>query len=138
MRYAMPLLGGALIGAAASLLLAVAQETAGISGIVEGLLRPSAVARSWRAMFVTGLLVGGVALMLINPALFAAAPRPLGVVAVAGLLVGFGTRMGGGCTSGHGVCGISRLSLPSMTATITFIATGVITVLVYRSLAGAS
>jgi uncharacterized membrane protein YedE/YeeE len=137
MSYAMPLLGGALIGSAASLLLSVARETAGISGIVEGLLRPAAGARSWRAAFVGGLLLGGLALALINPGLIGGVPRPLAVVGLAGLLVGFGTRMGGGCTSGHGVCGISRLSTPSLMATITFIATGVITVLLYRTLSGA-
>jgi uncharacterized membrane protein YedE/YeeE len=134
--YAMPLIGGALIGAAASLLLALARETAGISGIVEGLLHPTS-GRPWRAAFVAGLLLGGLLLAILAPGHFGAAPRPLGVVAVAGLLVGFGTRMGGGCTSGHGVCGISRWSRPSMVATATFIATGIVTVLFYRMLTGA-
>jgi uncharacterized membrane protein YedE/YeeE len=99
-------------------------------------LRPPLGGRLWRGAFVVGLLLGGLAQAIWAPQHFGAAPRPLAVLAVAGLLVGFGTRMGGGCTSGHGVCGISRWSGPSIAATFTFIATGVATVLVYRVLAG--
>jgi uncharacterized protein len=136
--------GGALIGAAASLLLVAAHETAGISGILEGLMRPHDGGRSWRAAFVAGLLVGGLALAVFAPGgpgtagVFGGVPRPLGAVAVAGVLVGFGTRLGGGCTSGHGVCGISRLSLPSVVAVLTFIATGVATATLLRLAGGGS
>ncbi len=136
MTFAMwpALAGGALIGVAASLLLVFGRQTAGVSGIVAGLLRPQG--RGWRAAFVLGLIAGGLVLLVTSPSAFGGAPRGPGAVAAAGLLVGFGTRLGGGCTSGHGVCGTSRLSWPSMIAVVTFMATGIVTVLV-AGLAGA-
>ena len=122
--------GGALIGLSASLMLAFNGRGTGISGIVGGLLIPKAGDISWRALFVLGLLLGGVIALGVSPAAFSRGAAAPGVVAVAGLLVGFGTRVGNGCTSGHGVCGISRLSPRSLAATVTFIAAGAVTVLV--------
>ncbi len=121
--------GGALIGLSASLMLAFNGRVTGISGIVGGLLIPRPGDIAWRALFVMGLLVGGFIAMGISPAAFSRGVAAPGVVAVAGLLVGFGTRVGNGCTSGHGVCGISRLSPRSLAATVTFITAGAVTVL---------
>lgn len=130
-------LGGALIGVSASLLLLFNGRIAGISGIYSGLLSPKAGEVAWRAAFVGGLVVGGVALFLAAPTLFAVEyDRTLPMVAIAGLLVGFGVRLGSGCTSGHGVCGISRLSPRSLIATVTFIFTGAVTVFAVRALMG--
>jgi uncharacterized membrane protein YedE/YeeE len=124
-----PLAGGILIGLAASVLLLWSGRIAGISGIVGGLLRPKRGDVAWRAVFVAGLLAGGGLLALVHPAaLDVRAPGSLLSVALAGLLVGYGTRLGSGCTSGHGVCGVSRLSRRSLVATITFIAAGALTV----------
>lgn len=127
-----PLLGGAAIGAAAVIMLLFNGRIAGISGIVGGLLTRSGDA-GWRLSFTLGLVAGGVLLAVVWPEAFPASPsRPLTATAIAGVLVGFGTRMGGGCTSGHGVCGMSRLSSRSILATLTFIATGTITVFVFN------
>ncbi|MDP9149177.1 MAG: YeeE/YedE family protein [Myxococcota bacterium] len=132
------LLGGALIGSSASLLLLFNGRVAGISGIVGGLLRPRPREMSWRALFVAGLLVGGLMLLLLRPASFGAAPVSLPLAIVAGLFVGFGARLGGGCTSGHGVCGLSRLSGRSLAATMTFMATGALAAFVVQHLVGAA
>src|ERR1700742_116185 len=104
------LLGGALIGASASLLLYLSGRIAGISGIVAGLLRPRAGETAWRAAFVLGLFAGGAIVRAYAPQSFETTPVTVPWIIASGLLVGFGTRLGGGCTSGHGVCGISRLS----------------------------
>jgi uncharacterized membrane protein YedE/YeeE len=131
-----PLAGGALIGAAASLYLLTEGKVAGISGIVGGVLMRATGDRPVRLAFLLGLAIAGLAASLVAPAALGASPTPtLGVVA-AGLLVGFGTRLGNGCTSGHGVCGIGRLSVRSLAATLTFIATGVLTVLSTRHFLG--
>jgi uncharacterized membrane protein YedE/YeeE len=128
------LLGGILIGIATSLLLALNGRIAGISGII-GRLLVTRGDRAWRALFVAGLLVGGIVLRVAHPAAFPAeAARPIPLVALSGLLVGFGTRAANGCTSGHGVCGNSRFSLRSMVATATFIAAGMATVAIVRGL----
>lgn len=127
------LVGGAIIGASASLLLVLNGRVAGISGIVGGLLGEGEE-RTWRALFVIGLLLGGAVAMLVMPGAFAAAPPAIGIAIGAGLLVGAGTKLGSGCTSGHGVCGLSRLSARSLVATVTFIATGAIAVLAARAL----
>ncbi len=129
--------GGLLIGIASVLLLWAAGRIAGISGIVGGLLARPSGDTPWRVAFIAGLLIGGALYM-------AATGRPFAVelqagwpmMIVAGLLVGFGTRMGGGCTSGHGVCGIGRLSTRSIVATVTFMAVAVATVFVVRHLLG--
>jgi uncharacterized membrane protein YedE/YeeE len=124
------LLGGALIGTSASLLLMVNGRIAGISGILAGLIDPPVAdgERSWRAALLLGLLLGGVALWLLAPERFHGALSSPGAILAAGLLVGIGTRLSGGCTSGHGVCGVSRLSARSIAATVTFVAAGMITV----------
>ena len=122
------LIGGAVIGLASGLLLILNGRIAGISGIVGGVLLPKDGDRSWRASFVAGLIVGGVVLLFVRPATFPTADSPRLLLVIAGLLVGFGTRLGSGCTSGHGVCGIPRLSARSWIATCTFIVAGAITV----------
>lgn len=128
------LAGGLLIGLAAAVLITFAGRIAGISGIVGGLLRPAAGDRAWRLAFLGGLL--------LSPWIYAALAGPLvpridagwGTLLVAGSLVGVGTRYGAGCTSGHGVCGLSRLSLRSLAAVAVFMATGFATVFVGRHL----
>lgn len=129
------LAGGLLIGLAASLLLLLEGRIAGISGILGGLLRRCAQGEAgWRIAFLAGLI--GAPLLY---SLFATLPESrfdvgnLGLI-VAGLLVGYGTRLGAGCTSGHGVCGLSRGSIRSLAATLTFMATGFATVYVTRHL----
>lgn len=131
------LLGGALIGLAAAALMLFNGRIAGISGIVGGLLRSGADQRGWRIAFVLGLTAAPLAYQL-----FAALPdsrieASWPVLIVAGLLVGFGTRYGSGCTSGHGVCGLSRLSARSLVATLLFMAAGFIVVYLLRHLLGA-
>lgn len=131
------LAGGILIGVAASILLAFNGRIAGISGVVGELLVPGSPRKSWRLAFVAGLFTGGLLLLAFLPGSVVPHPaRSLPAVAVAGLIVGFGTRMGNGCTSGHGVCGIPRGSVRSITATVTFIATGILTVALVNALAG--
>jgi uncharacterized membrane protein YedE/YeeE len=122
------LAGGALIGVSASLMLAFNGRVTGISGIVGGLVQPTPGDLGWRALFVAGLLVGGLLALLALPGAVGGAAVPVGTAALAGLLVGVGTRLGNGCTSGHGVCGIARLSPRSLAATVTFISTGAVTV----------
>ncbi len=128
------LAGGLLVGLAAALLLLFNGRIAGISGILGGLLRPARGDVTWRAAFVAGLVVAPLAW-----ALFAALPRlhvqaTTPVLLAAGLLVGFGTRLGSGCTSGHGVCGLSRGSPRSLAATLAFMAAGFAVVFVVRHL----
>lgn len=116
-------LGGAALGTGAAMVLLGQGRIAGVSGIWGGLLRPVEGEVAWRVAFVLGLLAGGVALAAFAPGLVAVpAHRSLGAVAVAGLMVGVGTRLGNGCTSGHGVCGIARGSPRSLAAVATFMA----------------
>jgi uncharacterized protein len=131
------LAGGALIGIAASLLLIGYGRIAGISGIVGNLLAGKPGDRAWRALFLFGLVLAGLVLSMFVDGAVESAPRPLGLVAAAGLIVGIGTRVGSGCTSGHGICGISRLSPRSLVATVTFIVSGVVTVTLLRWLGAA-
>ena len=128
------LAGGALIGLAASLLLLAAGRIAGISGITGGVLFPVRGDVRWRALFLIGLLSAGLAAALFAPESIGSSPRSFATLAVAGLLVGVGTRLGNGCTSGHGVCGISRLAPRSIAATVVFMFTGMLAVIVSRSL----
>lgn len=132
------LLGGVLIGLSAALLLLTVGRIAGISGIAGGLTtRLPRAEILWRGLFVIGLLAGGAAMAAGSPDMFQyAIDRPLGAIVVAGLLVGFGSRLGSGCTSGHGVCGISRLSRRSLVATATFMAAGILTVFVTHHVIG--
>jgi uncharacterized protein len=129
--------GGLLVGLAAAVLILFNGRVAGISGIVGGLLRPTRGDLDWRIAFVAGLIGAPLAyrMWFVLPAVqIEATPFTL---AAAGLLVGFGTRLGSGCTSGHGVCGLSRLSPRSLAATAIFMAAGFATVFVVRHLAGA-
>ena len=121
------LVGGALIGAGGAALLFTHGRVAGISGIVGGLLTPSTPDRSWRVAFVVGLIAVGLVFTALTPAAMAGSPRALPLVVLAGLLVGYGTQLGSGCTSGHGVCGLARGSGRSLVAVMVFMATGAIT-----------
>jgi uncharacterized membrane protein YedE/YeeE len=130
------LAGGALIGLAAALFVMLNGRIAGISGILSGLLRPAPGDVAWRAAFIGGLVVAPVVYGLCFglPAVRIDAGYPL--LVTAGLLVGIGTRYGAGCTSGHGVCGLSRLSPRSLVATLVFMAAGFGTVFVLRHVLG--
>jgi len=131
------LAGGLLIGLAAALFVLLNGRIAGISGILGGLLQPVRGDVGWRLAFVGGLLVAPwLYALLVTPAL-ATVDAGWGQVLLAGLLVGVGTRLGSGCTSGHGVCGLSRLSLRSLVATLCFMGTGFLTVYVMRHLLAA-
>ncbi|MEZ4659584.1 MAG: YeeE/YedE family protein [Caldilineaceae bacterium] len=127
------LIGGILIGISSTIMLAWNGRIAGISGMVHGLVTPVAGEINWRWIFLAGLIGGGA--LYEFGAGFGRTPQlnfmPLAMI-IGGLLVGFGTRMGNGCTSGHGVCGLGRLSPRSLVAVITFLATGMITVYVMR------
>jgi len=129
-------IGGVGIGLAVALFVLVNGRVAGISGIVGGLMKPSAGDAAWRVAFVVGLLVAPAAYGIVAayPAIAIEGGYP--ALIVAGLLVGVGTRMAGGCTSGHGVCGLSRLSPRSLVATSSFIAAGFVTVFAVRHVLG--
>jgi len=116
--------GGALIGAAAGLLMVVSGRVAGISGIVAGSLKANFGKQSWRLMFLLGLVLPAL-LVGVGPVDWSASPPTL---AAAGVLVGFGTRLANGCTSGHGVCGLASLSRRSLAATATFVTVAIVTV----------
>lgn len=128
------LAGGLLIGLAVALLIRFSGRVAGISGIVGGLLRPVAGERGWRLAFLAGLLAAPWVYTLIAGPLVPRIDTGWGSLLAAGLLVGIGTRYGAGCTSGHGVCGLSRLSPRSAVATAVFMAAGFATVFVLRHL----
>ncbi|KAF2406656.1 YeeE/YedE family protein [Pseudomonas antarctica] len=128
--------GGLLIGSGAVLLILFNGRIAGISGIVGGLLRPVTGDVAWRAAFVLGLLMAPVAYQLVAPLPAVQIDAGYPLVILAGLLVGIGTRYGAGCTSGHGVCGLSRLSRRSVVATLVFMSAGFITVYVVGHLLG--
>ncbi|MBY0275777.1 YeeE/YedE family protein [Candidatus Binatia bacterium] len=131
------LIGGILIGLSATAMLGLLGRVAGISGIVGALLARDASGGPWRAAFVVGLLVGGGVFAVANPAAFAMTlDRSIPALVAAGLLVGFGSRLGSGCTSGHGVCGMARGSKRSMVATVTFMTTGALTALLVTRLLG--
>jgi len=130
------LAGGVLIGLAATLLLWLNGRIAGISGIVGGVLLPQRGEVAWRLAFLLGLVAAGAAWLWWVPG--AHAPRqgfPPALLVAAGLLVGFGTRMGNGCTSGHGVCGLGRLSPRSLVAVLAFMATAIATTYLVRHVA---
>ncbi len=131
------LTGGVFIGLSGALLLLCNGKIAGISGIVGGLLSPIKHDTLWRFLFVGGLLTGGFFFRVLSPQSFAIEiSRSGGALILAGLLVGFGPRLGNGCTSGHGVCGVSRLSPRSLIATATFMATGALTVFLLNHVLG--
>jgi len=129
-------IGGAIIGVAAAMLALVNGRVAGISGIVGGLLRPHAGDIGWRFAFVAGLIAAPTVYALSGTSLTSTIDGSYPVLIAAGLLVGVGTRYAGGCTSGHGVCGLSRLSPRSLVATCAFMAAGFATVYVVRHAIG--
>jgi uncharacterized protein len=132
------LLGGVLIGIAVSLMMLFNGRVTGISGILAGIVKPARGDLDWRVSFLFGLLLGGVALLFWRPEAFVQqSSAGWGDYVFAGLLVGFGTLLGNGCTSGHGVCGISRMSVRSVMATVTFIFFGILSLLVFKFLRGA-
>lgn len=129
--------GGILIGLAATLLLLFNGRIAGISGIMDGFINVSREELYWRIAFLVGIVMGAFLFHQIQPDFYQ--PRenfPVWLLALGGFLVGFGTRMGNGCTSGHAVCGIARFSVRSITATITFMASGFLTVYIIRHVLG--
>jgi uncharacterized membrane protein YedE/YeeE len=128
------LAGGALIGLASAALLVVNGRIAGISGILAGVVSPLTTEKPWRLAFLAGLLAGGLLVALVWPRAFGAPPLPPWGLLAAGAIVGLGTRLGGGCTSGHGVCGLGRLSGRSLVAVITFMLTGAAAALAARLL----
>jgi uncharacterized membrane protein YedE/YeeE len=127
--------GGLLIGAAAAAFVLIHGRVAGISGILGGLLRPAGQDIAWRIAFMAGLLAAPALYALFERFPAATIEAGFPAAALAGLLVGVGTRLGSGCTSGHGVCGLARLSPRSLAATLTFMAAGFITVFVVHHLA---
>ena len=131
------LIGGLLIGASAALFLVLNGRIAGISGILGGLLSPARSEIGWRLAFLAGLFLAPAAYVAAGGSLPPVVlEAPLGLLVLAGLIVGFGTRLGGGCTSGHGVCGIGRGSPRSLAATVVFMATAIVTVFVTRHVLG--
>jgi uncharacterized membrane protein YedE/YeeE len=130
-------IGGVLIGLSAVLLMLLTGRIAGISGIFSGLLNLRGDDKGWRIAFIAGLILapiiaGSIGYGMAQPKL----PANWVIITAAGLLVGFGTRLGGGCTSGHGICGIGRLSMRSIAATVVFMVTAVITVAITRHVLG--
>ena len=133
--YFLPLTGGILLGLSAIWLLLTLGRVAGISGIAWGSI--AGPDRGWRWLFLAGLLAGGLLTHnVVGQPVPAESTAPLWLIATSGLLVGLGTRMGGGCTSGHGVCGMGRRSPRSVTATLTFMTLGIVTVFIMQSVMG--
>jgi uncharacterized membrane protein YedE/YeeE len=126
------LAGGMLIGLAAALLILLNGRVAGISGILGGLLRPQAGDAAWRALFLLGVVLAPLVYAAVRPLPELHIEAGSGTLVVAGLLVGIGTRYGSGCTSGHGVCGMARLSPRSLAATCAFMLVGFATVYLLR------
>ena len=132
------LAGGIMIGGASALYLILAGRLSGISTMLDGALKPGSAEFPWRATFLAGLVIGAALVAALTPAL---APQitispSLTFLAAGGVIAGFGARLGGGCTSGHGVCGIPRLSIRSIVATAVFMATAAVTVMLLRHAIG--
>ena len=127
-------IGGALIGLAATLLMVLTGRIAGISGILGDLVDLAGLDRAWRLAFLAGIIAAPLVFAAAGHGLSAPAMPGWSIVIVAGLLVGFGTRLGSGCTSGHGICGIARLSPRSIAATLVFVAVAMLVVAVTRHL----
>ncbi|MEK2163941.1 YeeE/YedE family protein [Vibrio parahaemolyticus] len=125
------LFGGILLGISATILLLVNGKIAGISGIMIGIMSPKKGDYSWRLLFAVGMIAGGlISVLMLGVAVPSTTNLSLGMVIAAGLLVGIGTRLGNGCTSGHGICGMGRLSKRSIVATCVFMAVAGLTVFV--------
>jgi len=129
------LVGGLILGMATVILLLGIGRIAGISGIFSSLLKPKRV-EMWQVLFIVGLIVSPILYSIVRPLPDVAISSSLPLLIGAGLLVGFGTRLGSGCTSGHGICGNARLSPRSMTATVTFMFFGIVTVYIGRQILG--
>lgn len=131
------LLGGALIGLSVSLLLLFNGRMAGISGIMNGLFLAPRKEEIWRGLFLLGLILGAALFQLLsNNSLELRQGYPMMLIIFGGFLVGVGTRMGSGCTSGHGICGVASFSFRSISATIIFMLTGMVTVYIVRHVLG--
>lgn len=128
------LVGGLMIGTAAALFLLLAGRMSGISGILEGAMRPSRDVSPWQLAYLAGLPIGTALMLLLVPDVVSRPELPPSwmTLALAGVLVGYGARLGGGCTSGHGVCGISRLSARSIVATCVFMTVAALVVFLAR------
>lgn len=129
------LVGGLMLGAATAILLLGVGRIAGISGIFSSLLKPKRV-EMWQVLFIAGLIVSPLLYRLVKPLPVLDISTSIPLLIAAGLLVGFGTRLGSGCTSGHGICGNARLSPRSMAATVTFMLFGILTVYIGRHVLG--
>ena len=127
--YMTPLLGGSILGTSSALLVALTGRITGVSGIFEGLLTLDKQTFKWKASYISGVIASSLLMSEAYPNLFAlrhsGGALPIHILAIAGLLVGFGTRLSGGCTSGHGICGNSRLSKRSIAATLIFMTSGI-------------
>ncbi|MGB1884058.1 MAG: YeeE/YedE family protein [Gammaproteobacteria bacterium] len=133
------LLGGAIIGVAAVMMLALNGRIMGVSGIAAGLLSQQTSDKALRLLFLVGMVVGGLIVARLLPAAMpGAVTTNIGWLMAAGFIVGFGTRLGGGCTSGHGVCGMSRLSARSIVATCVFMSIAMVSVFIIRHVVGAA
>lgn len=132
-EWIMALIGGLLIGLSVTLMLWLNGRVTGIAGIIYGLFNPVTGDRAWRGYFISGLILGGLAMTLVKADAFEnqLVTNPAQAI-IAGLLVGFGTILGSGCTSGHGVCGLSRFSVRSLVSTLIFMFFGVLIVYVIR------
>lgn len=131
------IVGGVIIGVAVSIMLLFNGRVTGISGIIGGLINPHTLDKSWRFLFLAGLVIGGFILKFFHPSSFTMLSHARSAdYIIAGLLVGYGTLMGNGCTSGHGVCGISRFSIRSIISTMTFISSGIIGVILFKLIRG--
>lgn len=129
------LLGGALIVLSVTILLIYNGRMAGISGIMNGVFNSPKAEMQWRILFLAGLILGALLFKIFSPeSVFIREDYPIGLLAGGGFLVGFGTRMGSGCNSGHGICGIANLSKRSIIATLTFMTSGLVTVCILRKL----
>jgi uncharacterized membrane protein YedE/YeeE len=131
-------LGGSLIGLSAALLMYFNGRIAGISGMVAGAFDMKNSENNWRLFFLGGLVLAAVIFNLFVPHVPATYSRPTLLLIISGVLVGYGTRLGNGCTSGHAVCGMARLSIRSIAATVTFMAVAILTVFITRHLLGIS
>lgn len=131
--YTSALIGGLMVGLSSSILLLFKGRIFGISGIIGGIIKPTSGDLLWRLTILMGLIAGGIFLLFVYPEAFPNRSYSVTKLILSGLLVGFGTQLGGGCTSGHGVCGISRFSIRSLVATALFILSGVLTVLVLNN-----
>ena len=130
------LIGGALIGLASALLLLLTGRMAGVSGILGGLLPPASGDTTWRLAFITGLMLGGLGFVYLGGVSTISIEADTPLLIAAGLLVGVGTRLGSGCTSGHGICGVGRMSPRGIVATCIFVGVAMVTVFVTRQIIG--